>query len=235
MRNGLFTAILIIGFLMPEVLLGQRVDNQLWLNYAVSVPLNSKLRVGGDAGLRGLISNQEWNQVLVRPTVAYSINSTFSVAGALAWFNTRYRNDTNANEFRTHQDLNISWPDLNIVHFFSRLRFEQRWFFYKNLDNDFDFRLRYLIGAESKDFRLFNWERPFYLQIIYEGFQTLDDNAVEVFINRTRLHAAFGHRISKNFRYEFHYISQTSRQFVETGSGTTQNIFRIRLFHKIQP
>ena len=228
------SALIFLALLLPLKTVGQRTDHQLWMNYAVNIPLNSKFRVGGDAGLRGLISNQEWNQVLLRPTATYAINETFSFAAALAWFTTLYRDDINSHEFRLHQDVNISWPDLNIVHFFSRIRLEQRWFFYENLDDSFDLRLRYLAGAESRDFTLFKWKRPFYIQVIYEGFQTLDNNSVEVFINRTRFHAAFGNRISKRFRFEFHFISQSSRQFIEDSFSTGQYIYRIRLFHRIE-
>jgi hypothetical protein len=180
-----------------------------------------------------LISNQDWNQILIRPTVSYTINPTFSVSGAAAIFSTFYRDEVNSHEFRLQQDLNIRWGDLEFVDLLGRLRIEQRWFFYDLAADEFDLRLRYLIGAESMDFKLFGGKRPFYIQVMFEGFHTLDDNALEVFINRTRIHAAFGNRISPNFRYELHFISQASRQFLENGIRNTQNIFRLRFYQCI--
>ena len=96
----------------------KEIDNQLWLNYVLSIPVNQKLSYGGDVGLRGLISNKDWNQVLIRPTLTYRFNFTFSAAGTIAWFRTFNKELTNIIEFRIHQDFNIIWPDFGFVEFF---------------------------------------------------------------------------------------------------------------------
>ncbi len=213
----------------------QDVDNQLWINYMLTIPANQNFSYGGDIGLRGLISNQEWNQVLIRPTATYRFNQTIGVAGAVALFSTFNRDVENLYEFRIHLDVNISWPDLTVLSLFYRLRIEQRFFFYKNLPNDFNLRIRYLIGIESQDFTFIGSKRPIYFQAIWEGFKTVgDESAYQIFINSVRVHFAFGHRVSNKFRYELHYITQRSRQFSDSGLETTQNIYRIRFFHRIE-
>jgi hypothetical protein len=210
------------------------VDNQLWLNYAMTIQASQKLSYGGDAGFRGFISNKDWNQIFIRPALSYRFNYTFSASGAFAWLRTFNKDDENINEFRIHQDFNIKWPDFGFVEFFYRLRIEQRWFFYETLPNDFDLRIRYLIGAESADINLFGPKAPIYFQLIYEGFRTLNqESAYEVFIDQSRFHVAMGQRISKKFRYELHYIRQKSRAYEEDGLELSQNIFRIRTFHTI--
>jgi Protein of unknown function (DUF2490) len=213
----------------------QEVDHQLWVNYALNVPINNKLSYGGDIGLRGFISNYDWNQVLIRPTVTYRFNREIGVAGAIAWFRTANRANVNVNEFRIHQDLNLKWPDLGFMEFFYRVRTEERFFFYENnITTDFNVRLRALIGIESQDFNWFGSKRPIYFQGIYEGFRTLgDESANEVFINQVRIHVVFGQRLSKGFRYELHYIAQKSRLFLEDGLNVSQNIYRVRLFHRL--
>lgn len=228
-----------IGLLLLSPILKAQDDTdfQLWMNYALTIPINSNLSYGGDAGLRGLISNDEWNQFLIRPTITYRWNQTFSVAGAVAWFSTYNVDDFNVNEFRIHQDFNVSWPDISILEFFWRVRLEQRWFFYADpdLENDFKVRGRLLGGFETADIRFGEGKRPIYFQAILEGFQTFgDEEAVEFFVNSTRIHAAFGHRISDAFRYELHYIWQKSRLGDEDGLRTTENIFRIRVFHRLE-
>lgn len=212
----------------------QDVDNQLWINYTLTVPASTNFSYGGDVGVRGLVSNQDWNQILIRPTATYRFNQTIRVAGAVALFSTFNRDVKNLYEFRIHQDLNIRWPDLSVLSIFYRLRIEERFFFYENLPNDFNVRVRYLIGIESQDFTFLGSKRPIYFQAIWEGFKTLgDESAYQIFINSVRIHFAFGHRISNKFRYELHYINQRSRQFSDSGLQTTQNIFRIRLFQRI--
>ncbi len=213
----------------------QDVDHQFWLNYALTVPINKNLSYGGDLGLRGFGSNTEWNQVLIRPTVTYRFKYPFGVAVAVAWFRTVNRDDFNVNEFRIHQDFNLKWPDLGFLELFYRVRVEERLFYYEEIiPNSFNVRIRGLVGIESQDFTWFGKKRPIYFQAIYEGFKTVgDESAYEVFVNQVRIHLAFGHRISKGFRYELHYIAQRSRLYSDTGLQTTQNIYRIRLYHRL--
>jgi hypothetical protein len=213
----------------------QDVDNILWINYAITIPTTKNFSYGGDIGARGLISNQDWNQFLIRPTATYRFNQTIGVAGAVALFSTFNQDIRNLYEFRIHQDLNLKWPDLDVLSFFYRVRIEERFFFYENLPNNFNVRLRYLIGVTSQDFTFISSKRPIYFQVIYEGFKTVaDESAYQIFVNQLRIHFAFGHRISSNFRYELHYIKQQSRQYADNGLETTQNIYRVRLFHRLR-
>ena len=231
-----YLVILLLSLVQSPVTKAQEeyVDFQFWMNYALTIQANQKLSYGGDTGFRGFISNADWNQLLIRPTVTYRFNYTFSAAGAIAWFSTFNVNEENINEFRIHQDFNAKWPDFGFIEFFYRLRIEQRWFFYETLPNDFDLRVRYLAGVESADINLFGPKAPIYFQIIYEGFRTVnDESAYEIFIDQSRFHVAMGQRISKRFRYEFHYIRQKSRDGSDTDLSLSQNIFRIRTFHTI--
>jgi len=57
-----------------------QVDHQLWLDYNVNVPVNTRFSYGGDIGFRGFVSNIDWNQIYLRPQVRYRFNSTFMLA-----------------------------------------------------------------------------------------------------------------------------------------------------------
>ena len=231
----LFTVFALAEICDKNIAFAQSVDNQFWINYAVSIPINNKWSYGGDVGLRGFISNYNWNQILIRPNVTYKINKIFSVSPAIAWFSTINKDIGNVNEFRIHQDVTARWPDLGFIEFFYRVRVEERFFFFEDpqIVNRFNVRLRGLIGVETDDIYLFNAKRPIYFQSIYEGFITVERSAEEVFVNQTRFHLAFGHRLSSKFRYELHYIRQGSRLYVDDGINIAQNIFRIRLFQSI--
>ena len=237
MRGKIFLIFLLFGGFwaayIPESK-SQDVDRQLWLNYALTVQVTPKFSYGGDAGLRGFISNVDWNQILIRPGVSYKFTEDVGIGASLATFNTFNRDDENVNEFRITTDLNIEGPDLLYVILFYRLRIENRSFFYKTLPNENNFRARLLIGIETWDFKGFNEKRSFYFQGMWEGFKTIgQESAYEIFINQVRIHAAFGHKISKTFRYEIHYIWQRSREFSDDGLEKTQGILRLRTFHRI--
>jgi hypothetical protein len=208
------------------------IDRQIWSNYAVNVPVSEKFSYGGDVGYRWDISGLEWNQLLIRPTANYRFNKRFRAAGALALFQTFNRNSSNLSEFRIHQDLNVNLVDFNIVRLFSRFRAEQRFFYYQNLPNTFNIRLRWLAGAQTRDLTFLGENHPIYLKILFEGFVTLNnEKATEFFINNTRTHFAFGHRLSRAWRYELHYIRQGSRLISTEGFKISQDVFRLRVFH----
>ena len=225
-----------ITLLSNTKLSAQDLDNQLWVNYALKVPVNDRLSWGGDAGVRGAFTNSDWHQALIRPAVNYQFKASASISGALAWFGTFINESSSINELRFHQELNAKWPDLDVVHFFYRIRVEERFFFYqRDIPNEFRVRLRGLVGVRTQDLTWFGPKRPIYFESMLEGFKTIkDEEALEILINQARLYTAFGHRISKNFRYEVHYIYQGSTLFTGEGPDSSQNIFRIRLFHTLK-
>ena len=224
-----------ITLLSNRQLIAQDLDNQLWMNYALKVPINDRLSWGGDTGVRGAFTNLDWHQALIRPAVNYQIKESVSVSGALAWFGTFINERSSINELRFHQELNAKWPDLDVAHFFYRIRVEERFFFYqRDIPNEFRVRLRALVGVRTQDLNWFGPKRPIYFESMFEGFKTIkDEEALEILINQARLYMAFGHRISKNFRYELHYIRQGSTLFTGEGPDSSQNIFRIRLLHNL--
>ncbi len=231
----LFTITVISCLFVPNSY-GQETDSQLWGDYNLTVPLTKNLTYGGDIGLRGFISNKDWNQVIIRPQIRYRWNQVFSVAGAVASFVTFNVEDDNVFEYRMHQEATINWPDLGFVALFYRVRLEQRFFFYQSdsLQNESNMRGRGLVGFETQDFRIGAGKRPFYFQGMWEGFQTAgEDSSYELFINQTRIHGVFGHRLSNLWRYEVQYIWQQSREYSEAGLETTQNVIRIRVFHRL--
>ena len=220
---------------LAETLLGQEVDNQLWMNYSVKVKTASDISYGGDTGIRGVWSNYDWNQFLIRPTVNYKINRTFDAALAIALFQTWNVNYPNITEFRIHQDLSFEWPRTQWFSVFGRFRLEQRFFSYEadEFDDEFRVRARLLVGLQTQDLTWFGEKRPIFFQTLYEGFQTLGEDDTDFFINRSRFHIAFGHRVAANWRYEIHFIRQGTRLYPEDELQVSQHIFRLRVFHTI--
>ena len=229
-----FLFLFVFSLIRPN-LFAQEDNFLLWMNYAVKVPVNEKISWGGDVGVRGLGTTLDLSQLLIRPAVTYELKESASISGAVAWFGTYNRGTYALSELRFHQDLNATWPYLKSVHFFYRLRVEERFFFCtSDIPNAFRVRLRALMGVQTKDLTWLGTKRPIYFQSMLEGFKTIDRvEALEVFINQARFYAAFGHKISERFRYEIHYIHQGSTLFTSDGIETTQNIIRLRLLHNL--
>ena len=234
--------LLIFGLLLAshlELMAQDEVDNQLWLDYNLRVDLQERTSpqvhsIGGDAGIRGFISNQEWNQFYIRPTYTYRLRRIANFALAAAYFGTFNADTTNSHELRFHQDIFARFPDNEYFAIFYRVRLEQRLFYYEGGNTEQSLRIRFLIGIESPDIRLGQGRRPFYFQFFWESFRTLfDESAGEVFINQARPTFIFSHRLSPSWRYEINFVPQRSRSYSDEGLETTQNLFRLRVFHRI--
>lgn len=241
LRVPLFSCFFIICILVAQYALGQedQVDQQLWADYTLRYDLNEKIErkvhsIGGDAGIRGIISNQDWNQFYIRPNFTYRLPRIANFGVAAAWFGTFNEDTTNVNEIRFHQDFNARFPESEYITLFYRIRFEQRFFYYSTGARNNVFRLRFLIGLESPDIRLGAGRRPFYFQIFYEIFQDgLNTTSQEVYVNQARPTFIFAHRLSPSWRYEVNIVPQRSRLYEDDGLLQTQMIFRFRVFHRI--
>ena len=206
------------------------VDFQTWIDFTTAHEFNSKWTYTGDYGLRGMVSGESWTTLYVRPTFKYRIKPIFDVrAGAVLSFTNDDVLDGQI-ELRFHQEANVKWPEVVGMVFKHKLRFEERFFFYKELDNNFSARVRYHFTVESPDFRLFNIKGPFYALASIEFFLPLGEQTTERYVNQNRIDAGFGQRISRKFRYEFHYIWQNSKDTEDGSFNTSANILRLRLY-----
>lgn len=229
-----YCLILVFSFFCSlELSAQEEVDNQTWSDITFMYYFSPKFSTGGDIGLRGIISGESWNQFYVRPNIRYRFTPWFNLTGGVGSFNTFESDVTNTYEFRLFQDANFRWPDFGPVEMFHRIRFEQRWFFYseESIDNVFSSRGRYLLGIETIDFRLFSNRAQFYFKSMIEFFLQVGESSLERFVNQNRIHLGFGHRINRKWRYEVQYFRQGSRRNTEEGFKTSENIFRLRIFH----
>lgn len=207
---------------------------EFWTDITLFFPINEKLSIGGDAGIRGTFTNNVWRQFYIRPQIEYQLFPIFDLTGGIASFNTFNNDIGNAYEFRIFQDANLSWPEFKWVSVFHRLRLEQRFLNYQDdIESDFSFRGRYLIGFRSNNFSLFGGEKDFFALAMFEPFFPLGKDVTEVLANRTRWYFALGYEISENLRIELHYISQRSNLLSVDDLKTTESIFRFRVFQKL--
>ena len=227
-RILLFSALV----LSPCYLISQEIDNQLWMNYSVKVKTASDFSYGGDTGIRGVWSNYNWNQFLIRPTVNYKINRTFDGALAVALFQTWNKNYPNITEFRIHQDLSFEWPRTEWFSVFGRVRLEERFFSYQNeeLKDEFRVRGRLLLGIQTQDLTWFGEKRPIFFQTLYEGFQTFGNDDTDFFINQSRVEIAIGHRGARPWRLYIPFFPPGARRFPLNEVRVYKQILRARGF-----
>lgn len=211
-------------------------DFVLWLDYNLAFKQN-KMVFGGDVGARGWLTSPDVNQYVIRPTIWYKPSTNLTIGGAAGLFSTILKDKFNYYEFRLQQEAVLKWPNFNWGSIVSRLRIDERFFTYSNPErtDEFNGRIRPLLGFKTKSFDVFSCKKPLYFQMYWEGFQNFDEAAItEIFVNNTRLYLSFGQKISKRFRYEIHYIWQQSGVFNDFGLQTQQHILRLRFFYIAQ-
>ncbi len=222
-----------IGVLFPNEAeaQGDDTDFQTWTDFTTYSFVSNRSAVGGDFGIRGLLSSKGWTQLYIRPTFRFQYNS-LDLAGGVGLFQTYNKDVSNITEIRLFQQATLHWPTTHLLKFSHRARFEQRFFHYSDPsegdpEDDFFSRFRYQLMIRSRDINIFN--QKIYFKAAAEIFQK-NNNGNETFVNRSRLILAIGQRFKGKWWYEIHYISQRSRKFEEDGLKTSEHILRLRLF-----
>ncbi len=226
----------IAALLFSSGLVAQNENFMLWADYDLSI--NKKQMVyGGDAGIRGLFSDPNYDQYVFRPSAWYKPNKTFTIGGGMGLFSSVIADAFNFHELRLQQEVIAKWPRFSWGAVVTRFRVDERFFFYENPErsSEFNGRIRPMIGIKTSSFDLFSCNKPFYFQTYWEGFQNFNEAAVtEILVNNTRFYVSIGHEISNGFKYEIHYIWQQSGLFNDFGPQTQQHIIRLRFFHIVR-
>ena len=246
--NQVAGAVALIAMLLahPAVVHAQ-ATTQLWGNLTFDWVKSDRLVYELDFEPKALLDKPEgdpgWWNLDVTPNVEYSVRRWLDLVGETTIGHTQQTDDVDSTEvtprfgvrfhlfsraMRFHPleqapRRRIVWRDL--------VRVESRNFFYSGGDVASESTVRFRNRLEF--LMPLNKERitddgARYLLADWEWFIPLDDPE-ERFANRQRIRAGLGYRRSFNWRYELLYIWTRSRDTIEDGFSTTENIIDIRV------
>lgn len=208
-----------------------------WTDFNYTYNKSEKLGIGGDAGIRGIISKPNWGLIYARPTIKYHFTPFIQVKGSVGLFQTFQTDPSDMFELRFAQEGEAEWPSFNNFYLIHRLRLEERFLFYSqsNASDDFDrqqenFRFRYMLSARSNYFKITNRAEYLYLIAGAEYFFPIGDNVDERFFNASRLSAGFGQELKLDWNYQVDLIWQRSRNTLEGNFTTDEFIVRLRVY-----
>lgn len=230
MRAALLFILMLVCVYHMQAQDSTSAEFQDWTDLTTIYHISEKWVYSGDYGIRGLSSSDEWTTFYIRPTIRYLTSLRSDVRAGVAWFHTSEELLETTNEVRLHQQGNLKWPNLNDWILKHMVRFEERFFFYKNLENSFSARARYRIGLETPDLRILGMKNNLYAVTSLELFVPLGDQSVERFVNSNRIVAGLGYRTKGQLKFELHYIWQNSGNYDKDGLQTTENVLRLRIF-----
>lgn len=236
-RLKIWYSLLLISGLSLSVFSQSKFSLITWTDFNYTYNHNEKFGLGGDAGLRGIITKPDWSMIYVRPSVKYHLTPFVQLGASLGFFETFQAEPSDMFEMRLAQEARAQWPSFNNFYFIHRARFEERFLFYnpKNTADDFtteqqNFRFRYLLNARTNYFKLANRAEYFYLVAGAEYFIPVGENVDERFFNASRLSVGFGQELKLNWNYEVDVIWQRSRNTLEGDFSTDEVVIRLRVY-----
>jgi hypothetical protein len=224
-----------------------QTTTQLWANITFDRVASDRLVYEFDFEPKGLVDAPEgepdWRNLDLTPNVEYSPRKWVDLVAEAVIGRTKQTDDVDSTEVT---------PRLGVrFHLFSRalgfhpreqaprrrivvrelVRVEWRNFFYTGGDVESDSTVRFRNRLEfqlplNKDRVTDDGAR--YLLADWEWFVPLGDPE-ERFANRQRIRTGLGYRRSFNWRYELLYIWTRSRDTIDEGFSTTENIIDIRI------
>jgi hypothetical protein len=116
------------------------------------------------------------------------------------------------------------------------VRFEQRNIKSKETDewtSAYRSRFRFESQIPFNNPTMFNKDKLWYGIVDAEWFIVIDEDVKERFANRFRFRSGIGYRINYNFRLEFVYTYQESRNQYDDNTYSRDNLYRVRFRHFI--
>jgi len=204
-----------------------------WWDIATIYNFNDHFRYDGDYGTRGVLSDDYWSLLYLRPSVSYRSKPWMSLHGGAALFYNFLSGEPDLPELRPWAGIRFGWPNLGGFKFTNYFRLELRAFYLQqNSDWEIIWRGRYQLGVTTPRFAIGSAERFFGLASA-EIFDDLNDSAVSPFGDRWRINFGIGKMASAALRVELSYLFHKVRLVDTTGRAfeVDDHVVRLRLFY----
>jgi hypothetical protein len=174
-------------------------------------------------------TSPKWRAFDYTPTLEYSILNWLDISAAVTLAYTAQTEDYNTFEFRPMIGTRIHFTPNQRILLRSYLRLEQRNFenlTTKEWDQTYRPRVRFesLIPINRKSYYV---DKLWYGIVDVELLFTKDD-VEERFANRFRIRTGIGYRLTSASRFEVLYMLQRSRNGIDEGFSSIDNIVRVR-------
>ncbi len=215
MKSALLSLLLFGSLAISGLAADQHADNyNLWLNYVGDHSL-----FGSPWGVHLEIQNRredwgdEWQQLLIRPGINYTISPTVTVSAGYAYVKTYPYGDLPvANEFDEHRAWEqLSWKvNFMGLEWQHRFRLEQRWIEEQDKSGDTtnwrgENRFRYMLRTSIP----LTEDKKTYLAIWDEVFLNFGGNIAKNHFDQNRAFIGIGHKLTPTTRLEVGYMEQT--------------------------
>lgn len=218
-----------------SMLHAQKVPNaQVWTDFLFDYPFRKTNLFETEFSYQTLIQSSstipKWYSFNLTPAYEKTENKYLDILTALAFSYTIQNDTTNSFEIRPMVGVRIYFTPDSRLQTRLTLRYEHR--FFKDIgQSGWQSATRLRIRPElvfPLNRSSYFVDKMLYLLTDVEFYISLDEQVKEAFSNRIRNRVGIGYRFTYNFRAEFIYILQRSRNEIDKDYNTRDNIFRIR-------
>ncbi len=202
-----------------------------WTDLATIYNVSDRFRYDGDYGIRGLITDRNWTQWYLRPSVRYRPKTWLTLHGGAALFYTVLP-AADLPELRPWVGVRVIGPALKGFVLRNYVRLELRAFYRKDIQEwDVGMRGRWQLQVSSPFFSMLS-ANEFYAVTSVEPFFDLSSNTVAGFSDRFRVTLGLGKVMSDALRVELNYLFHKVRIPDQGGSlDADDHVMRLRFFH----
>ena len=225
------TAVLLLLLAAPVLQASDNLDSNgnLWVNYVGDHPLgNGPWGVHLEAQIRRADLGDDWQQLLLRPGLNYTISPSLTVSAGWAYVETHpYGDYPVAHDFPEHRAweqavytvkaLGLEWQH--------RLRLEQRWIGEMQRQGGGDYslqnwryenRIRYMLRTSIP----LTQDKKTYVALWDEVFWNFGTNVSRNYFDQNRFFIGIGRKLTETTRLEVGFMEQTLQR---RGGGIWEN------------
>jgi hypothetical protein len=230
-------ALLIVSVLLgavPALAQERQFDEfHTWSDLATIKNFSEDFRYDGDYGVRGLLSDDDWSLVYLRPSVRYRVQPWMTLHGGAALFYNFFDGD-DLPELRPWVGVRLPYqlPSGWVISNYFRLEYRA---FYLKPESKWDgsFRGRWQLQAKSPRFDIGS-ASGFYGLVSVEPFFTFGADSDDTFGDRFRFNLGLGRQFNSRLRAELNYVFHKVRLPEEGGSlDFDDHVVRLRFFYSV--
>ena len=139
--------VLFVGFILAGAFLHAQ-ESELRTLLLGKIKLGSRLTTAFDGGHYKGFGGADYSRWGIRNLTAYKLSDVVSVDVGFMYNRTAKPGQVIKNEFRPHQSVKITFPQLNSLVFTHRFRMEEQFLTYSYKENDITSRFRYEIKTK---------------------------------------------------------------------------------------
>jgi hypothetical protein len=202
-------------------------NDQLWLDVNYSSFISPKSTLVGDLGFRHQFDQPNWNQLILRPGIKYSLSSNWKLLGGIGYFDKFNQSQDDDTELRFYQGVLFKLPFSKSFAVENYFRLEER--FFTNDAFIYSFRLRNQVTVE---YNLVNKvQRKISIPLSCEAFFDLDEITAESFQrSRLRFYTGIDYRYYDRWRVVALYNFQGNKGDSNDNFSRTEVMYRIRFY-----